>query len=190
MNNVQALQAVYGIRANTQKSSFYSVFNHFFPYPSTETIIDKEQHAVKRRALAKALSEKKLQNLEVPFLVNVERFCSYLVDSPSGSEIGIAPVWSRPRDIAESMAHLSFDVMGDICFGRSFDMIEKLENRYLIEVTSDGAQGLNIVSKVSLMFSVCSIDNESILGRTYALATNSSTSSTLLCSLNARTGPV
>ena len=144
VNNADAIETIYGTQANTQKSSlYYGVFSYFFPYPSTETIIDKNRHAVKRRALARALSEKSLKHLEPSFLKNVRLFCAELVEplEPHGKDSR----WARPRDVAESTAHLSFDVMGDICFGQSFDMIQNSEKRNFIDVISDGAQGLNIV---------------------------------------------
>ena len=146
MNSAAALQAVYGANANTEKSSFYSVFNHFFSYPSTETVIDKSHHAIKRRLLSKALSETKMKSMETSLLANVDTCCSLLADAPLGNNEAEPPAWSQPKDVGKLMRRFGFDAMGDICFGRNLNTMESPKNRYLINVISDGAQGLNIVS--------------------------------------------
>lgn len=56
VNNAAALHAINGTKANTQESSYYGVFGHFFPHPSTETTIDKKDDEAKRKTLSKALS--------------------------------------------------------------------------------------------------------------------------------------
>lgn len=48
--------------------------------------------------------------------------------------------------MAEVGNRMTFDIMGDFCFGQSFNMMEVADNRYLLDVIPDGAQGLNIVS--------------------------------------------
>ena len=125
------------------------MFDHFFPYPSTETVIDKNQHAAKRRALAQPLSDQGLKELESSFLDNVEKFCSSLVDA-SGDASNESITWSQPRDVSKLTAYLSFDSMGDICFGQNFGMMEQPDNRYLLDVISDGVQGLVTVSPESV----------------------------------------
>jgi hypothetical protein len=39
-----------------------------------------------------------------------------------------ADTWSQPRNIAEWSDYLVFDIMGDLCFGRSFETKEPREN--------------------------------------------------------------
>ena len=149
MNSVEGLKAIYGSKAKTQKSTYYSVFDHFFDRPSTETTIDVREHLRKRRALSKALSDKSLKALEGALLRNVNNFCGQLLDGGGHSTAGTKSQdgWSPPREMAELGNCMTFDIMGDFCFGRSFHMTDVADNRYLLDVISDGAQGLNIVSQ-------------------------------------------
>ena len=70
---------------------------------------------------------------------NLDQLCSTLTNG-DGSD------WSTAFNMSEIMGYLSFDIMGDVCFGRSFGMMAHPENRYIIQVVSDGAQCLNTVS--------------------------------------------
>ena len=186
VNNTVALHAIYGTKANTQKSSYYSVFSHFFPHPSTETTIDKEHHAAKRRILSKALSERGLKDLEASFLANVEQLCSRLIDSKSDNETGLLSMWSHPRDLAKSMGYLAFDSVAEICFGQTFNTLENQENRFLIDVISDGAQALNIVSVIAKYQNIVEHNSACLLGGTYAVVIDSSTRSSFLFPLDSR----
>ena len=87
--------------------------------------------------------------MERAVLDNFEHFCNQLaVPTPDAglSQNG----WSKPKDMAQLMGYLAFDVMGDICFGRNFGTLTSPKNRDLIGAISDGAQGLNTVSRRSL----------------------------------------
>ena len=81
--------------------------------------------------------------MEGAILNNFKCFCDQLaiptLDAPQKG-------WSQPKDMAQLMGYLTFDVMGDICFGRNFETLISTQNRDLIGVISDGAQGLNTVS--------------------------------------------
>lgn len=151
VNSAAGLKEIYGSKAKTRKSNFYSVFTHFFDSPSTETTIDVRDHLRKRRALSKALSDQSLKALEGPLLCNVKKFCERLAagDQESPADTGSWEEWSQPRDMAVIGNCMTFDIMGDFCFGRNFRMMEEPDNRYLMDVISDGAQGLNIVSSVA-----------------------------------------
>ena len=127
-----------------QKSSLFNVFPRFFGSWSTQTIIDTEMllHAPKRKALARALGENSLKDLEESVLHIVRRFCSLLEQSiPSKAPGG----WSPAKNMAEAISHLSFDIMGIVCFGRSFETMEKEDNRHFQKIVPDGAQCLNTV---------------------------------------------
>ena len=52
---------------------------------------------------------------------------------------GLLPIWSEPRDLAKSTGYLAFDAMSEIGFGRTLNTIENQENRFPIDVISDGA---------------------------------------------------
>ena len=140
------IHKIYGVGASTQKSKLYQIFDHFFPFPSTETIIDKKRHAVKRRALYQALYGRGAADMETSFLTNVERLEAFLAKQLRTKQVSGGENWSEPFDFANLMSYLTFDAMGDICFGHSFNTLQKPDNRYLMGIISDGTQALNTVS--------------------------------------------
>ncbi|MCJ1397973.1 hypothetical protein MMC11_001169 [Xylographa trunciseda] len=147
VNSSSGMRAIYGPKCNVQKSKFYSVFNHFFQDPSTTSIIDKEQHSRKRRILAKGLSERSLKAMEQPLISATQNLFRH-VSTGEGSGQEAAPVgtsWSPPQDMAQWFNYIAFDIMGEFCFGKSFDMVDKEDNRHIIDIISDGVQCLNIV---------------------------------------------
>ncbi|KAI9842226.1 MAG: hypothetical protein M1837_007371 [Sclerophora amabilis] len=153
VNSNTALKTIYGANANVQKSTFYNVFTHFFKTSSTQTLVDKVKHGRKRRVLSYALSDRALKAMEEAVLQNVRTFCGYLradkntkdVNSVSSTAHHTGGGWAPAKNMANWAGYLSFDTMGDICFGRSYGMMNGDENRYIIDVLADGAQGLNIV---------------------------------------------
>lgn len=56
--------------------------------------------------------------------------------------------WSAPKDMTRWAGCLTFDIMGDICFSQSFGMLEKEDNRYILDMLPKGVQGLNIVGRL------------------------------------------
>jgi cytochrome P450 len=141
INSATALKTIYSPRANCRKSSHFAVFPRFFHSWSTQTIIDTEtyNHSQKRRVMSQALHGEALNCFEESINSNLDKLCATLINGDGSN-------WSPAFNMSEIMSYLSFDIMGDVCFGRSFGMIERPENRYILQVVSDGAQCLNTVS--------------------------------------------
>ncbi|KAH6679289.1 cytochrome P450 [Halenospora varia] len=139
INTATALKTIYSSKSNSQKSSHFDVFPKFFHSWSTQTIIDVEkfEHAQKRRAISKALhgieSKKYIEDVLLKY---AEKFCGNI-----RKECGEG--WSKAFNVSKVTSYMSFDIMGEVCFGKAFEMMEREENRYLLEVVSDGAQCLN-----------------------------------------------
>jgi cytochrome P450 len=89
---------------------------------NTHTSINREEHAKKRRVLSYAFSDKALKSMEEHILVHVRHFCSRL----SSAVV--------PQNASLWCDSLTFDVMGDLCFGKSFGMLEKPEHRFVSEL--------------------------------------------------------
>ena len=105
----------------------------------------KHNHAEKRKVLAQALSETSLKSIEENTLSIVNRFCQLLIGE--GQQYGqpSRTDWTSSVDIGLLYRYLSFDVMGQVCFGHTFDMLAKADNRYMLDVISNGALCLNTV---------------------------------------------
>jgi hypothetical protein len=65
-----------------------------------------------------AFSDKAMRSAE-PFVhLNIDRWCELLGQKAEGKE------WSKSVSMADWANHLIFDILGDLCFGKSFDMKE------------------------------------------------------------------
>ncbi len=94
---------------------------------STHNEVNKERHARKRRVLSHAFSDKALKAMEEHILDHIEAFCAQL-----GST-------TEPQNMAQLCDYLTFDVLGDLCFGKSFEMQHKPDNRFVKELISKSA---------------------------------------------------
>lgn len=148
-----ALHAIYSHKANVQKSSYYSIFSHYFKAPSVLTAITAKEHGRKRRIVSQGLSDSAIMAMEDHVLKNVRNFCGKLVHEDTfeskdrgqleekRSSIG----WGKAKNMSLWTSYLTFDVMGDLCFSHSFNMLESSSNHYMLQVLPAGVQGLNIV---------------------------------------------
>ena len=139
MNSNTALHDVYSVRANVQKSQFFTVFSHFFKEQMSMTTIDKKKHAFKRRIDAEAMTNSALKNYEAQTLKNVRTFCRHLIDEHTPNE------WSQARDLTEWTSYALSDIMGDNTFSRNWNMMESKDNRGIIDVLAKGVAGLHMV---------------------------------------------
>lgn len=87
--------------------------------------------------------------MEEHVLNNVRRF--WRVVGSGGGDEREEGRWSSPKDMTRWAGCLTFDIMGDICFSHSFEMLEREENRYILDALPKGVQGLNIV-RIFLFF--------------------------------------
>ena len=83
------------------------------------TTPDKVVHARKRRVLNHAFSDKALSSSEPIIIRHVDRWCDLLVDGPG---------WSEHRNMTEMADYLLFDILGELCFGKSFETKEPGDN--------------------------------------------------------------
>jgi cytochrome P450 len=140
MNTSTALRDLNHVRSNTQKSQWYSVFSYFFKVPMSMTTMDRKVHAFKRRVDAEALTSTAIQELEPHLLRNIRQFCSKMLDSSSKSGD-----WSKSRNMTSWIAYLMADLMGEITFHKSWDMVESEKNRNVLKILNTGVAGLHLV---------------------------------------------
>lgn len=142
------------MKCNTRKASYYNTFAHVFKGDSSNTIVDPVKHGRKKRVLTQALSENSVRAMEEHILINVRRFCDLMGDKLSvgdESKVGFQVEgskgngWSSPKNMTRWAGCLTFDIMGDICFSHSFEMLRKEDNRFILDLLPKGVQGMNIV---------------------------------------------
>lgn len=129
-NSSQSLKEIYGFRSNVGKAEFYDAFVH--PAANTHNTRDKEVHARKRRVLSHAFSDSAMKEMQRYILNNVRTFCEQ-IGAVDGQQVD-AKGWTRPRNMADWSAYLTIDILGDLSFGKSFQMLERPENRFALEL--------------------------------------------------------
>ncbi|KAK8037395.1 benzoate 4-monooxygenase cytochrome P450 [Apiospora marii] len=121
-----AYPEIYGTKANVRRSHFYTAFKRAKGEDNTLNSIDVAEHAYRRRVLQTCFTERSVRAASGFIVKHVDRWNEILAlsteenDSSRDSEKG----WSAPIDMSESIDTLVFDIMGDLAFGRSFDIKE------------------------------------------------------------------
>ncbi|EPE03911.1 isotrichodermin c-15 hydroxylase [Ophiostoma piceae UAMH 11346] len=126
-----ALKDIYGFRSNVGKAEFYDAFAH--PAHNTHNTRDKKEHARKRRVLSHAFSDAAVKEAERYILQNVRTFCDVL--APSSAEAS----WTT-HNMSDLCNWLAMDILGDLCFGKAFHMLERTDNRFAIDLVSAAAK--------------------------------------------------
>jgi hypothetical protein len=131
-NTNTALQSVYGLKANCKKGNFYTVFPQKKDVYNVHSEIDPKRHAYKWRVVSYAFSDKALKAMEEYIINNIQKFCAHLSSS-------------SPQDMAILCNYLTFDVLGDLGFGKSFGMLDRPENRFVPELIMNAGRQAVIV---------------------------------------------
>jgi len=122
INTPTGINSIYNAKANVKKRKYYEAWPRRVRAVNTWSVIDKQKHARKRRVLSSAFSESVIRSAETFVIKHIDRWCDLLGDE--GKE-----GWSQPKDMAESSDYLVFDIFGDLCFGKLFEIKETGENR-------------------------------------------------------------
>ena len=96
--------------------------------------------------MSQALSGNMVKAMEDHILKHVNIFCKCMIGQTGGSETKATSGWSPARNMTTWSSRLTFDVMGDVAFGRTFEMLISETNRYILDILPDGVHGLNLVS--------------------------------------------
>lgn len=140
INSNVALSEIYGFKANVRKAHFYSTFPAQKGAWSTHSAIDKSLHARKKRVLSQAFSESAMRGLQPHILSVIRTFTDaigdFLPQVSLGSEKTAVQEWSTPKDMGLYANYMSYDVLGDICYGESFDTLESSKNRFAVRLVA------------------------------------------------------
>lgn len=128
-NTVSAIDSIYKSRkANIIKADWYQcVRDSAGGFESTLTARHKARHGVKRRLLSYAFSEKALKDYE-PVINNKVRTWLQQLEQEARSSGG------GTIDLGRWSEYLIFDILGEICFSKSFGLLESPEGRYITKL--------------------------------------------------------
>ncbi|KAI4286930.1 MAG: hypothetical protein L6R35_003810 [Caloplaca aegaea] len=125
-NSDTAYHQIYGTRAHTRKADYYKYSNVSTNIFST---LDHGAAVRKRRICAPGFAERSLKSLEPFILANIDVFCDRMMTAETNGAYSFTGTdWSAPRDIAHWTNCLSFDIIGDICYGKSFETLTSTKN--------------------------------------------------------------
>ncbi|KAJ9220368.1 hypothetical protein DTO169C6_7257 [Paecilomyces variotii] len=141
VNTARGLHDIYGHGKRFKKADFYNAFPAIKGVYNTHNVIDKTVHGRKRRVLSQAFSDHALKGMEDVMLLHVRQFCAIMGGELHGDatrsdrQLGGAPIWN----MADWFGYLTYDVMGELCFGKSFDMLIEIGRRKMISLVDRAA---------------------------------------------------
>ncbi|KAL2813391.1 cytochrome P450 [Aspergillus granulosus] len=138
VNTVEGMHKIYGHGNRFRKADFYNAFPAIAGVYNTHNAIDKFVHGRKRRVLSQAFSDHALKGMEDVMLLHVRQLCSILGRDRPGSQPTNAKDGST-FNMANWFGYLTYDVMGELCFGKSFDMLIDGAKRRMVHLVDRAA---------------------------------------------------
>ncbi|KAF3402577.1 hypothetical protein DPV78_004756 [Talaromyces pinophilus] len=124
----RGLPFIYGPASQTTKGPFYDGAQ---PYISVHSTRDKKDHARRRKAWDRGFSSKSLRDYE-------ERVTKYAAQLLSV----VADNVGQPIEMSRWFNYYSFDIIGDLTFGKSFDMLITGKDAYMLKTLHEQMQSL------------------------------------------------
>ena len=153
IDSATALKEIYGhgINArNVQKADFYEAFPAVKGVHNTHNSINKSEHARKRRVLSQAFSENALKGLESLVLKNVQIFFEAveqrMMKGKLGKEKMVGNGGREGLDMGEMFTWFTYDVLGELCFGKPFGMLVDEGQRFVAGLIDNATHNHHIVS--------------------------------------------
>ncbi|KAI9924238.1 hypothetical protein MW887_007188 [Aspergillus wentii] len=141
VNTRSGMATIYATGANVRKDDGYMVMSASLHAPNTISSIDKQAHAFKRRILSQVFTASALKGVEDRILLHTRRLCDMLYNDTADSIISDSPVdskssWGPTKDMAALSDYVAFDVISDLCYGKSFGMLESDRYRSITKITT------------------------------------------------------
>lgn len=104
--------------------------------------------------------------MEIHILDNIQAWCGHLgndqakgrdeVSRPMNGFGGPTPAsdskgWTAPKNMGDWTSYLSFDVLGDLCFGKPFGVMEHEENRFVLDLIPTAAYFHNVNGQMPMI---------------------------------------
>ncbi|KAI1172232.1 benzoate 4-monooxygenase cytochrome P450 [Nemania sp. FL0916] len=119
----KAYQAIYGMKSNVRRSPFYLGLTKNHREKTTVNTIDPAEHAKRRKMLNTCFTDRSVTDVSVFISQHIDRWHQIMLDKHDSTT-----EWSDSVELSESIDHLVFDIMGDLSFGKSFNIKEPGDN--------------------------------------------------------------
>ncbi|EWG42531.1 hypothetical protein FVEG_04308 [Fusarium verticillioides 7600] len=116
-----AVATIYQNSSPCKKGPWYNVF---VPTISLHATRDRQEHTLRRKVWDRGLSAKAMRDYEP----RIEKYTGLLMNQ-------LQQRCGRPVDITDWCGFYGFDVMGDLAFGKSFNMLNDGVKHYYMELT-------------------------------------------------------
>ncbi|RDW74792.1 hypothetical protein BP6252_05934 [Coleophoma cylindrospora] len=151
MNTVDGARGIYaGPKTNVQKAPFYK-FLHMNNSTAVASVIDKTSHARKRHIVSQGFSDAALRSLEPYIIENIEQWCDLLGTNITDGRKVQDNEWSEAKNMSQWTNYLTFDVLGDICFGKPFGLLTSSAHRYLPQMLLSNMYAFQAVGNSPLL---------------------------------------
>lgn len=106
-------------------------------------VIDRHEHAIRRRKMAPAFSERALKEAELLISIKAQMLAEQL--GSSLPENGKHVDWTPPQNMGDFATYFGFDFISDLGYGESFDMLQNEETRWIPPVLRSASKFLYYV---------------------------------------------
>jgi tryprostatin B 6-hydroxylase len=140
----KAVNIIYGTGTKCGRSAFYNGD----PVPSMISCRDRTAHDQRRRIWSPAFSDKALRDYAQRIKIYDDQLISRIDDvSSSGKSLNVSK-WFN---------YYSFDAMGDLAFGKSFDMLHNDQEHWAVSLLNSGLEALAFLFPIWLFRVLISI---------------------------------
>jgi hypothetical protein len=137
-----AISAILGPSSRCTRAAWYGMAH---PIRAIFHTRSKVEHEKRRQVWAPGLSTKALK----AYQPRIESNIASLVQQIDGHNVK-----GETINVSRWFNYLSFDVMGDVGFGKSFGMLEKGEKTEVLRKLADGQKGLGVFGVVPWLFMI------------------------------------
>ncbi|KAK1613515.1 benzoate 4-monooxygenase cytochrome P450 [Colletotrichum phormii] len=140
INNPKAVLPIHSNRSPCTKGPWYGVLH---PMYSLQLVRDKQEHAQRRKSWDRGFSSKALRDYEF----RVADYTNQLLANIDKNK-------GRPFNISDWFNFYSFDVMGDLAFGKSFGMLKEGIKHYFMTSLHQDMQAIGMFSHMLWLFPI------------------------------------
>jgi tryprostatin B 6-hydroxylase len=129
ISHPKAINVIYGTGTKCGRAAFYNGD----PVPSLISCRDRTVHDQRRRIWSPAFSDKALRDYAQRIKVYEDQLISRLDDASSSA---------TSLNVSKWFNYYSFDAMGELAFGRSFDMLRNNQEHWAVSLLNSGLEAL------------------------------------------------
>ncbi|KAF4226423.1 hypothetical protein CNMCM6805_004602 [Aspergillus fumigatiaffinis] len=136
----EAVAIVHSAQSRCTKNAFY---DNAHPMMSLHSWRDRDAHDQRRRVWSGGFGDRALRGYEKRIRVYREKLFQRLQAETAGAGLGSAS--NSPVDVSKWFTYYSYDIMGDLAFAQSFDMLDARKNHWAVDVLMKGLTGYRLL---------------------------------------------